>query len=270
MKIEVLGSSAAWPIPRIGCDCPQCAEARRDPARRRSRTGILVTEGPTELWIDASMDVYGQLARTDRGAPGDILLSHAHEDHCQGLGDAHHSPYRGARTLHGHATVLEIMRARHPYLFEGRKGFRANALEPGETAAIGELRVTGFDVHHSPGQGFTTLGLFLEGTGARVFVATDFKSLDPPDLARAADADLWLMDGSGLDQAFPTHAPMREIQALRAEQGGGGLAFTHIGHIRRSIAELREALGPPGDPWIARDGTVFEVRDHAVTATDAD
>ena len=39
----MLGSSGAWPIPRLGCDCPQCTSP--DPRDRTVKDHMPMTEG---------------------------------------------------------------------------------------------------------------------------------------------------------------------------------------------------------------------------------
>ena len=56
LKALVLGSSAAWPIPRLGCDCDQCTSS--DPRDQRLRSSLLV-DG--RILVDAGPDAYEQL-----------------------------------------------------------------------------------------------------------------------------------------------------------------------------------------------------------------
>lgn len=268
MLITLLGSSAAWPIPRLGCACDQCGEARAHPALARSRTGIRVRgEAGGEFQLDASCDIYGQLEGAGLDLPEDVVISHAHGDHCLGLTEATRHPRR-ARNLWAHATVLDALGRLFPGALGGRKGYRACPLTPGAEVEVAGVRVTPFDVHHTPGQGFTTLGFLLVEGRRQVFVSTDFKRLDPPDLERVARADLWIMDGSGLETSYPTHAPMAEILALRRDHGGGRVLFTHVGHVRKDRQALADALSVLGsglEVSVALDGTRVLVEDLRIT-----
>jgi phosphoribosyl 1,2-cyclic phosphate phosphodiesterase len=79
LKALVLGSSAAWPIPRLGCDCEQCTSS--DPRDRRLRSSLLV-DG--RILVDAGPDAYQQLLGAGV-VPEAILLTHHHHDHMLGL-----------------------------------------------------------------------------------------------------------------------------------------------------------------------------------------
>lgn len=248
-----MGAGAAWPIPRVRCRCPQCSEARADARFARGRTGILVEGAAGAFLLDASADIYRQLEGRGLECPVDVVISHGHADHCYGLGDAV-AAGRKARRLWGHATVVAYLKAHFGYLFG--KHLAGAALEPGVPVPVAGIEVTGFDVLHTRDEDFVTYGFLLAEGGHTAFVATDFKGLSPEDLARAAAAEVWIMDGSGFDTSFPSHMPMVEILALRERSGGGPVVFTHVGHLRRSMAELRRELEARTRLrlWIALDG----------------
>jgi phosphoribosyl 1,2-cyclic phosphate phosphodiesterase len=77
--IEVLGTSAGWPIPRLGCDCPQCTSD--DPRDRRLRSSLLLDR---RILVDAGPDAYAQLMRAG-AVPEQVVLTHDHHDHVLGL-----------------------------------------------------------------------------------------------------------------------------------------------------------------------------------------
>lgn len=269
VEIVLMGSSAAWPIPRNRCRCPQCAEARAEPHLRRTRTGLLLRGPEGNLLLDASLDVYLQLDLLGEPAPADILVTHAHADHCLGLGDALVSG-KGARRIHGHPSVLESLARLFPWALTG--DVTTVPLAAGAPLRLGGLDLLPLDTFHSDPHGFKTLALLVSHAGRRVLLATDFLRLEDRDLERVAGADLWVMDGSGVDQAFPTHAPMSEILALRARTGGGPVLFTHLGHNRRTVAALLETLRGLGSSPVAlaRDGTRIRVDTAGVTLEGAD
>src|SRR3989344_9003848 len=114
MKVKFLGTSAVWPLPRLGCNCELCSSV--DPKDTRTRTQLLVND---TILLDAGPDTYHHLLSYNRhprpsvipakagieiSPSGDrilnqvendkrvdptkikaILISHAHLDHIQGF-----------------------------------------------------------------------------------------------------------------------------------------------------------------------------------------
>ena len=79
MIVDFLGTAAAWPIPRLGCSCPQCSSD--DPRDARLRSSILVER---RVLVDAGPDAYAQLRRAGV-VPEAVVLTHGHHDHVLGL-----------------------------------------------------------------------------------------------------------------------------------------------------------------------------------------
>jgi phosphoribosyl 1,2-cyclic phosphate phosphodiesterase len=83
VRIEILGSGGAVTIPRPGCQCRVCAEARAKGVPY-SRTGpSLFVHGPDVL-IDTPEEIKEQLNRSRVGAIAGCLYSHWHPDHVMG------------------------------------------------------------------------------------------------------------------------------------------------------------------------------------------
>jgi len=83
MQVTFLGTGAATAAPLYGCTCPACSLAQAQPERRRGPASCLVQLGSEQFLIDAGMQDL-----KERFAPGtleDILLTHYHMDHVQGL-----------------------------------------------------------------------------------------------------------------------------------------------------------------------------------------
>src|SRR4030043_386343 len=87
MKILFLGTSAGWPLPRLGCDCSICRS--QDPHGKRLRPSVLVNDS---ILIDASPDIYHQLTnlKVDTSKISALLITHAHPDHIHGFYDLTH------------------------------------------------------------------------------------------------------------------------------------------------------------------------------------
>ncbi len=276
LTIRFLGTSAARPIPRWGCTCPQCAAAQTDPRARRTRSAILVNG---TLLIDAGPDIYAQLrtlpyehlARIDH-----IIITHPHADHYLGLDDL------AALRRISRLPVLPLYALsdgwnriqntfRHLIAAEAseydRRPFARREMRLNEPLHLPEgLTVTPLDTHHT--QPFTTAGLLIERDDARAFYAPDFHHADP---ALVRPVDLAIMDGS-----FLTSEQMKARYAPRLEEGQGRhlpivegaqwarsvdarqVIFTHIGHMKRTSEQVLALL--PGRGFaVAYDGLTVEL-----------
>src|SRR5436305_5140219 len=132
----MLGSSGAWPIPRLGCDCPQCTSADTRDARLRSS---LLLDG--RILVDAGPDAYAQLMRAG-AVPEEVLLTHHHHDHMLGL---HVLSKSGRLPLHLTKETERGVRMIFP-----RIDFRVMYLTPGVRVELGNgLVAQAFDVEHS-------------------------------------------------------------------------------------------------------------------------
>ena len=271
LSIRFLGTSAARPIPRWGCACPQCAAARSDPGARRTRSAILVNG---TVLIDAGPDIYAQL----RSLPYDdlsridhIIITHPHADHFLGLDDL--AALRRISDLpvlpvyalpDGWPRILGGFR----YLFAAevseydRRPFAHREIELDRPLELPEgLTVTALDTGHT--QPFTTAGLLIEREGRRVFYAPDLYRV-PTE--RVAGTDLLILDGSFLDrqqmderyrplleEGQGRHMPIMESARWALETGAPRIIYTHIGHLQRSAEDLLAML-PQDRIELAHDG----------------
>jgi phosphoribosyl 1,2-cyclic phosphate phosphodiesterase len=276
LLIHFLGTSAARPIPRWGCDCPQCTAAAGDPHARRTRSAILVNG---TLLVDAGPDIYAQL----RSLPYEalpcidhIIITHPHADHYLGLDDL------AALRRISQLPILPVYALRDGwgpiqsafrYLIAAeaseydRRPFarREIALHKPLHLADG-LTVTAFDTRHT--QTFTTAGLLIERGGRRVFYAPDFYQVDP---ALVRPLDLAVLDGSFvtreqmdarytpvLEEGQGRHMPILEAVDWAERAQARQVIFTHIGHHERTPEEVL-ALLPGGRFVLAHDGLTIKV-----------
>lgn len=276
LQIRFLGTSAARPIPRWGCACPQCTLAETNSHARRTRPAILVNGS---LLVDAGPDIYaqlhslpyGDLARIDH-----ILITHPHADHYLGLDDL------AALRRISQLPILPIyalcdgwsgIQSAFRYLIAAeaseydRRPFARREIELAEPLCLPDgLTVTAFDTHHT--QTFTTAGLLIERGSIRVFYAPDFCQVDP---ALVRPLDLAILDGSFvtreqmdarytpvLEEGQGRHTPILEAVCWAEQAQARQVIFTHIGHHERTPEEVLALL--PGDRFaLAHDGLTVEV-----------
>jgi phosphoribosyl 1,2-cyclic phosphate phosphodiesterase len=276
LAIRFLGTSAARPIPRWGCTCPQCVAAQADPRARRTRSAILVNG---TLLVDAGPDIYAQLRALpykDLARIDHIIITHPHADHYLGLDDL--AALRRISQLpilpiyalsDGWSRIQRTFR----YLIAAgvseydRRPFARREMRPNEPIHLPEgLTVTPLDTHHT--QPFTTAGLLIERDGVRVFYAPDFHHAD---LALVRPLDLLILDGSFLtreqmdarytpllEEGQGRHMPIVEGAEWARSANARQVIFTHIGHLRRTPEQVLGSL-PSGSFALAYDGLIVPV-----------
>lgn len=237
----MLGSSGAWPIPRLGCDCLQCTSS--DTRDRRLRSSLLLD---SRVLIDAGPDVYHQLMRA-QAVPETVLITHHHYDHILGL---HSLAKLGRLPLHMTKECERGVRGVFP-----RLDFRVMHLTPGVKLELGEgLVAQAFDVPHS--QATRTVAFrFTFPSGATLVYAPDIGG--PPESKLARGADVLILDGSTRDQRPGGHMPISDgvkvAQRLKAKR----TLFTHVGHRTGTFVELEGWLD--GAAEVAYDGLEIEL-----------
>ncbi|MBI4569674.1 MAG: MBL fold metallo-hydrolase [Planctomycetes bacterium] len=265
MLLRILGSGSAWPIPRVGCECPQCAAARTDRAERRTRSALLVND---RFLVDAGPDIYNQLDAAPRAALTGIeavLLTHVHSDHFLGLSDL-----VNVRKFAAAPTVPILAAARNwptidatfAYVFDRlphqqrdeKPPFVRQVVESGQTLRFGDLAVTPFEVAHSARM--TTWGLRLTENGRSAAYLPDYLTVEANHLR---GVELLLGDGAFLDEVTGRHAPMVETLALTRRLGIPRLVFTHLGHHQMSAPMLLAELLQYGPCELAEDGMLLEL-----------
>src|SRR6266508_4891608 len=211
ITLRFLGTSASAPIPRAGCACSQCGEARRERNLRRTRSAILLEGADGALLVDAGPDIYRQLALLP-AMPRitAAIITHTHSDHFLGLDDlasvAYGAGWLAARPLPIYATADNWPRieATFGHLFRTGPSVRMEArtllLDAEQT--IGGFRVRPFDSSHAID--VTTAMLALTLHGQRVIYAPDLKVM-PHDVFEGADVAI--INGTFHQRDHPSHMP---------------------------------------------------------------
>jgi phosphoribosyl 1,2-cyclic phosphate phosphodiesterase len=276
LTIRFLGTSARHPLPRWGCDCPQCSHARTDPAGVRSRPSILVNQ---RVLVDPGPDIYRQLALLppeELTAIREIVITHPHADHYLGLDDL--AQLRQMLNLEQLPVWAQfdswtLILVTFNYLV-------SHELDPGQGMErpfvrrdmtlnqsfepYAGLSITPFDTFHT--NTFTTAGLVIEQNDLRVVYAPTFYD---SAFWGVMESDLLILDGTFLSgdrassrpeygEGYGRHLPIVEgVRFARATRAQRTL-FTHIGHIQVAPDELQSYL--PDDALnVASDGQLVEL-----------
>jgi phosphoribosyl 1,2-cyclic phosphate phosphodiesterase len=276
LTIQFLGTGARYPLPRWGCDCPQCNEAQTNPKEVRSRSSILINQG---ILVDPGPDIYEQLALLppeELTAIRGIIVTHPHADHYLGLDDLsqlRHVSNLGQIPVWAQFDSWTLILVTFNYLVSHeldpgqgiQRPFARCDMTLGQPSELGDgLTITPFDTFHTGT--FTTAGLVIEQDDLRaVYVPSFYDSA----FWGVMEPDLLILDGtfldaeqaedrSDLDMGQGRHLPIIEgvrfAQTIRAHR----TLFTHIGHLQTTPEELRAYL--PEDTFdVAYDGQVVEL-----------
>ncbi|WP_435176808.1 MBL fold metallo-hydrolase [Halorussus sp. AFM4] len=272
MQVTLLGTGDTTGTPTPDCDCDTCEEARTRGVER-SRFSVHVRNERTgeSLLVDASPDFRHQFLTRDVGLPDEVVISHIHFDHLDGLGNA----YRLFDDLPVHAadevdpvtgeSVADTIRSKYDYL--DRVTVRDHP--PLEPFSVCGLDVTLVPVEHPP---LVCYGVVVEDpeTGAKLSLSGD-TSYAIPDESRAAlaDPDLLLADGivpahlcehhpaggdhhgpDGVARTFGTKHMTREgALALADDLDAAETRLVHVSHFYPVEEAFEEPLAVDGERY---------------------
>ncbi|OGG95782.1 hypothetical protein A2V95_02860 [Candidatus Kuenenbacteria bacterium RBG_16_41_7] len=218
MKIKFLGTSAGWPLPRLGCKDEICSST--EPKDRRTRSQALIND---VLLLDVGPDTYFHLSQPniDTTKIKYAAITHEHPDHTSGLWDLGH--------IYNSKPIKVIV---HPSTFQKiKKLFFYKEFEILETEAGSPVKVNGLEVSLLPvnhtGSSFRIL---VKEGNKRLFWAPDFKSLPIETIEILKSVDLIAMDGSELRIKTPSHQTIEEGVKLGKLLDAKKTYFIHIGH----------------------------------------
>jgi phosphoribosyl 1,2-cyclic phosphate phosphodiesterase len=192
LKVEILGSGGAVTIPRPGCSCRVCVEARaKGVPYARSGPSVFV-HGPDVL-IDTPEESKLQLNRSQVGRVAAGLYSHWHPDHTAGrrVWESRNFEFRSWPPRYETTPVYIPERVwadfeanyglAEQFLFLERQGTVAlRRIGEAETLAIGEFTITPV-----PLEAENAFAFLFEGEGKRVLIAMDeTHGWTPPKLGR--------------------------------------------------------------------------------------
>lgn len=240
VKVKFLGTSAGWPLPRLGCHCEICTSV--DPKDTRTRTQILISD---EVLLDAGPDTYSHLKnldsspvkpdQNDRGRSvvhklKAVLISHAHPDHILGLWDLPHIYGRAENNidkinLYITQPVLAGVRRVFDIPFQPIKPV---IVKPNQSFAIGNAQVQYFPVIHGKTPAF---GIKYKN-GKFLAYVPDFNRILPSQQKVIRDCHLLIIDGSSLGKLgqSPTHISIQDGIAISRKLKAKSVYFVHIGH----------------------------------------
>lgn len=255
MKILFLGTSAGWPLPRLGCQCYICRS--KDPKDRRLRPAVLVND---KILIDAPPDIYHQLSAISyqSSAISHLILTHAHPDHILGFYDLTHIYNRKGKEpkLVTTQEILIGLRQVHRFPFTP---FKPEIVVPKETIVINNIKIALYPVPHDHTSCFA-----VKMKQQKIFIyIPDLKRLPKTERKPFKDIHLLVIDGSSLGKRGQTHGHQSIEEGIRLakELKPKFCYFTHIGHLTGTHQELEKFVQKNGGKnfHIAYDGLELEI-----------
>lgn len=255
MKIKFLGTSAGWPIPRLGHHCELCDS--RDPKDKRLHASVLVNDF---ILIDAGPDIYQKLLRVSPTKIKYVLLTHWHPDHTVGVWELSHI-YAGKETrrikpiIFGTKPTIKFINAS----VNQKSELETREIEFEEEVKLGNLKFFNFSVKHTEGSIAVCL---KEGNTSFVYIP-DFKTIPQENLKFAQEVDLLVMDGSSLTHIgeTPAHQTIEQGIKLAKNLKIKQAAFTHLGHDTDRHVNLEEFVKRNGGKnfFVPYDGLKVEL-----------
>ena len=224
MEILFLGTSAGWPLPRLGCNCEICSST--DPKDIRLRPSLLINK---QILIDAGPDIYQQIKKfnLDPREITHILITHGHEDHFIGLYDLSHIyDLKDKIKLLATQRVLSEMRR---LVGISMRAFRIQEIKPFEKINLGKDSSASFiPVEH----GNTEAYAIKIKAPKPIFYALEFRKILPSARKELGNCDLAIIDGSSKTSYGQArgHETIEEGIRLGREIQAKKILFTNIGH----------------------------------------
>jgi phosphoribosyl 1,2-cyclic phosphate phosphodiesterase len=210
MEVTLLGTGDTTGTPTPGCDCDTCTAAReRGVERTRFSVHVYNEHTGKSLLVDASPDLRYQFLTHERPLPDEIVVTHIHFDHLDGLGNV----YRLLSSAPVHAAdEVDPETGESVHGTVARKYDYLDAVEPTPQSPFEPFEACGFEVtlvpvEHPP---LVCYGLRVEEptTGAALSLTGD-TSYGVPERSRSvlSGADLLLADGIA-PSALCEHHPL--------------------------------------------------------------
>lgn len=221
MKVKFLGTSAGWPLPRLGCTCEICTS--EDPKDTRTRTQILVNDS---ILLDTGPDTYHHLKKEDPTKIQSILVSHAHLDHIEGFWDLTHI-YNSYKPIPVYI-VQSVLNDVRKFIGIHGQNLKTHVVKPNQPFEINHVKVEYFPVIHGKTPAF---GIKVKDGPILAYIP-DFNKILPSSQKVIRDCHLLIIDGSSLDKMGQTkgHISINDGIQIAKNLRAKSVYFVHIGH----------------------------------------
>lgn len=226
MRLTLLGTGDAVGTPKIGCNCPACADARKGGKSQRLRFSILVESDQGKILIDTSPDLRQQFLRQRLSGIDGVIWTHGHYDHYAGFGEFYRvqnkvDVYGIQETLDYIDRYVSFLKPRYHYV---------KLYEPFDL--IG-LEFTLFKVSHPPVE--NPAGVVIREGGTKVVITGDTNpDIPEKSLELMKDPDLLIADAIVPPHIhIKKHMNSEEAMALAQKLDAKKVVLTHLSHLFR-------------------------------------
>ena len=248
----LVGTGTSQGVPVIGCDCSVCTSA--DPRDNRLRSSAILTDGDTNIVVDAGPDFRQQMLRARLRHLDGILLTHEHNDHVIGLDDVRPFNFSSGHPMSVYALprVAEQVRRRFEYVFgvpvPGLPRIELISIDENKPFHIGNVPVQPVEIMHGrlPILGFRFGDLTY---------LTDVKTISSIEKEKIIGTK-YLITSALHHREHPVHMNLEEALVFIDEVSPKHTWLTHISH-QMGLAKEVEATLPPGVS-LAYDGLEIE------------
>jgi phosphoribosyl 1,2-cyclic phosphate phosphodiesterase len=195
INLTFLGTSGAWRLPEMSCDCVICKGMRKKKEERR-RTALYLS-GNKNILIDCGPDIREQLINNSINSIDAILITHEHGDHYLGLDEI--SSFKRSRPrdefnpipLYATEKTWKTISIQFSYLVD-MKIIEVHEINPGSIYNIGQFEFTPFKTSHGAiatgSVGYCIKTKKSDGAAIRIVYTSDFFDLpEPPPAIFHAD-----------------------------------------------------------------------------------
>lgn len=237
MKIKFLGTSAGWPLPRLGCHCEICTS--RDPKDKRLRPALLVND---HILIDAGPDIYHELLKTPDLDIRDILLTHAHPDHILGIWDLTHLYRKGPKPqIIAPQDLINSVKRLFNFPMDS---IHFQKVDPSQAFELDRVKGTYFPVEHTRRGAY---GIKLKADKIVSYIP-DVRKIPKSSQFFCRSSDVLILDGSSRSKRGQTitHISIQDGLKIAKDLKPKKVYFTHIGHITGKHEDLDKFVQKEG------------------------
>ncbi len=260
MIFKILGTGAGTGVPSFFCECSGCAEARKNPAYARTRTGAFLDTEQGRVLIDASPDIRSQLVRESIFGIDTIFLTHWHADHYSGLGEFEYYVKLLTKKpvqLYLPVSAVNDFLSTFPDLTEV---FKLIPWEYQQRYSFGNVCLTPLRANH----GIETAGFLVESGQSRLAYFPDTAGLPSATAKQLAGIDYLICDATFYGENLYPHSHMTVEQAIELGRqiNARHTILTHLSvHYSQPITtvEIEKELLQYSNVAAARDGMSIEL-----------
>ena len=265
MDLIFLGTGAGNGVPNFYCDCRVCKEAIEIPEFRRTRSSIVIT-GEKNVLIDAPPEISSQLQRENIRQIDHLFITHAHHDHCAGLGDieiyARFFLKKKLPVVMSRETQeqLETIHGKLP------EWMNLTLLYPNQVIQVGNTAYTALNVSHAEG----TFGYLIDTQGSKTAYIPDTGPLPEETMDRLKGIDRLIIDATFYgDNWYPDqHLTVSQAVDVFEKIKAKALYLTHLSmHYATPVTSeeiLSEIKAYKGKVRLATDGMRLSLEEPSV------